>query len=49
MNSEHSALPADEEQTQTSVDATGIDGAASILEQLLLDAEYPIDRGISPS
>ncbi len=46
MTSEHSALPADEEQTQTSVDATGIDGAASILEQLLLDAGHPIDRGL---
>ncbi len=45
MTSENSALPADEEVTRTPIDVSGIDGAASILEQLLLDAGQPVDRG----
>jgi len=45
MTDESAALPADEEQTPFTLDVAGIDGAASILEHLLLDAGHPIDRG----
>lgn len=45
MTDESAALPANEEQTPLTLDIAGIDGAASILEQLLLDAGNPVDRG----
>ena len=46
MTDESAVLPADEEQTPFTLDVAGIDGAASILEQLLLDDGFPFDRGL---
>ena len=45
MTDESAALPAGGEKTNTPVDVTGIDGAASMLGQLLLDVGLPVDRG----
>ncbi len=45
MTDESAALPLDEEQSPLTHAVAGIDGAASILGQLLLDTGDPIDRG----
>jgi putative ABC transport system ATP-binding protein len=45
MTDESAALPAEEEQSPLTVDVAEIDGAASILGQLLFDTGHPIDRG----
>ncbi|MDZ4784410.1 MAG: ABC transporter ATP-binding protein [Planctomycetia bacterium] len=45
MTDENSALPTGEGQTPLTYDVAGIDGAAIILGQLLLDTGDPIDRG----
>ncbi len=45
MTDEHAAMASGEEQTDASVDFTGISGAAIILAELLLDAGQAVDRG----
>ena len=46
MIDEPSDLPAGEEPIEPAHDEIEIDGAANILEQLLLDDGFPIDRGL---
>lgn len=45
MADEQVTMPAGEDQTGTPVDMAGIDGAASILAELLLGAGQTVDRG----